>query len=99
MGQISLSGLSKGLILPFIPLLLQVDTNSQIALERHVHHADGDRSHPVAVHQQEDTHQDFHLAGYGSCAYCSCPAFTESYNDSYRCSCGHGWNDHFSAGA
>ena len=99
MGHISLSDLSKGLILPFIPLLLQVDTNSQIALERQVHDAHGDRSHPVTIHRKESSDEEFHLAGYGSCAYCSCPAFTESYNDSYRCACGHGWDDHYSSGA
>ncbi|MDJ0690020.1 MAG: hypothetical protein QNJ41_16090 [Xenococcaceae cyanobacterium MO_188.B32] len=99
MGHISLSGLSKGLVIPFIPFLLQVDTYSQIALDSHVHDADCDRSHPVTVHRKESSDEEFHLAGYGSCAYCSCPAFTESYYDSYRCACGHGWDDHFSSGA
>ncbi len=99
MGHISLSGLSKSLIIPFIPFLLQVDTNSQLALESHVHYADCDRSHPATVHRKESSDEEFHLAGYGSCAYCSCPAFTESYYDSYRCTCGHGWDDHFSSGA
>ncbi len=104
----SLFGLCRGLILPFIPLMLEVDPNSQVTLESHVHHNDCDRSasqqscdhpHSHAVHWEEDSDEEFRLAGYGSCAYCGCPAFTESDDDSYRCTCGHGWDGHFSAGA
>ncbi len=55
--------------------------------------------HPTIVHVEENCDEEFHIAGYGSCAYCGCPGFTESDNDSYRCTCGHSWDDHFSSGA
>lgn len=74
-------------------------SNAQILLDRDLHHNDGGGFNPSGVERQTDTHQESHIAGYGSCEYCTCPAFTESYNDSYRCTCGHGWDNHYSAGA
>lgn len=83
----------------FILPLSLLNTSSHVVAASKIHDEDCTHRHPVKVHFVENLEEKTHLAGYGSCEYCGCPAFTESYNDSYRCECGHSWYSHYSAGA